>query len=122
MSQELGLLFATDSTENPFLGREMAGPRDHSEATAALLDETVRTLLQERMEKAVGILTEHRAVLDRVAAALLEHETLDRDGLEAAIEGDDVPPPAPPSMPSPNAPVPEEEKPRPQPRPGILPT
>ncbi|MCU0490454.1 MAG: ATP-dependent zinc metalloprotease FtsH, partial [Chloroflexaceae bacterium] len=28
MSNELGLLFASDSTENPFLGREMAGPRD----------------------------------------------------------------------------------------------
>lgn len=122
MSQELGLLFATDSTENPFLGREMAGPRDHSEATAALLDETVRTLLHERMEKAVNILTEHRSVLDRVATALLEHETLDREGLEAAIQGDDVPPPAPPSMPSPNAPVTDEDKPRPQPRPGILPT
>lgn len=121
MSEELGLLFASDSTENPFLGREMAGPRDHSEATAALLDETVRTLLQERMQTAERLLHENRAALDRLATALLEHETLDREGLEAAIRGDDVPPPAPPSMPTPNEPVPGEEKPRPQPRPGIIP-
>lgn len=119
MSKELGLLFATDSSENPFLGREMAGPRDHSEATAALLDQTVRTLLQERMDKAVQLLSEQRAALNRLASALLEYETLDREGVEAAIRGDDVPPPAPPAMP--NAPVPQDNRPKPQPKPGVIP-
>lgn len=124
MSDELGLLFATDSSEHPFLGREMAGPRDHSEATAALLDDTVRKLLHERMSTAIRILRDNRKILDRVAYALLEHETLDREGLEAVIRGEDVPPPAapPPTRPTPNVPAPREEQPRPQPRPGILPT
>nr|MCU0491682.1 cell division protein FtsH [Chloroflexaceae bacterium] len=111
----------SDSTENPFLGREMAGPRDHSEATAALLDTTVRTLLEERMATALRLLTENRDALDRLAKALLEFETLDRDGVEAAIKGRDVLPPAPPSFPSPNAPIGPDERPAPQPRPGVLP-
>ncbi len=120
MSEELGLLFVSNSTETPFLGREMAGPRDYSEATAALLDQAVRALLQERMQTAIRLLTEQRTVLDRVAQALLTHETLDRDGLEAVIRGDDIPPQTPPTEPTPHTPS-ASEQPVPQARPGMLP-
>jgi cell division protease FtsH len=121
MSDEMGLLFASDSAENPFLGREMAGPRDHSEATAARLDEAVRELLTERMHTAIQLLTEHRPALDRLAAALLEHETLDRYGVDAAIRGDDVPPPAIGGTPLPSAPTPNLPPQLPPVRPGVLP-
>ena len=120
MSDEMGLLFASDSAENPFLGREMAGPRDHSEATAARLDEAVRDLLTERMQTAIQLLTEHRPALDRLAIALLKHETLDRYGVEAAIRGDDVPPPAT-GTPIPSAPSPSLPPQVPPVRPGVLP-
>lgn len=95
MSEELGLLFASDSgNENPFLGREMTGARDHSEATAAMLDNVVRQLLDERLETVVKLLTENRQKLERLAQALLDHETLDKKGIYAAIRGDEeVPPP-----------------------------
>jgi cell division protease FtsH len=119
MSPELGLLFASDSTENPFLGREMAGPRDHSEATAALLDDTVRKLLAERLETAVHLLEENRPILDRLTTALLENETLDRAQVEAIIRGEDIGPPT--STPPPNAPITSNERPQLQPKPGILP-
>jgi cell division protease FtsH len=87
MSEELGLLFASDSSDHPFLGREMAGPRDHSEATAARLDEAVRELLDERMQTAVDLLVDHRDRLDALAGALLERETLDRAEVEAIVLG-----------------------------------
>ncbi len=121
MSKELGLLFASDTSENPFLGREMAGPRDHSEATAALLDETVRKLLDERMTTAIRLLEENRTTLNRLAQALLEHETLDRAAVEAIIRGEDLPPPPTPTLPPPNAPITADGRNRPQPRPGVLP-
>ncbi|HMQ29345.1 MAG TPA: ATP-dependent zinc metalloprotease FtsH [Chloroflexaceae bacterium] len=88
MSDELGLLFASDSSEHPFLGREMAGQRDHSEATAARLDEAARELLDERMRTATELLTTHRAQLDRLAEALLARETLDRAEVQALLLGD----------------------------------
>jgi len=119
MSEELGLLFDDDHSENPFLGREMAGPRQHSEATAARLDHAVRTLLDERMETTLRLLNEHRGALERIANALLEHETIDNAGLLAAMRGDDVPPPALPPAPEPT--TPPAPKPVPQPRPGLLP-
>lgn len=122
MSDELGLLFADESNDNPFLGREMAGPRQHSEATAARLDDTVRELLDERMNLTLNTLRENEAALDRIAAALLEHETIDNTGLMAAIRGDDVPPPAPPTWSGPSpAPAPPTP-PAPQPRPGLIPS
>jgi cell division protease FtsH len=93
MSEELGLLFADDHNNNPFLGRELAGPRNHSEATAARIDDAVRTLLDERMQTVVRLLTEHRDKLDRLSQALIQHETLDSAGMQAAMRGNEVPPP-----------------------------
>jgi cell division protease FtsH len=119
MSDEMGLLFTSEGSENPFLGREMAGPRDHSEATAARLDDAVRQLLDDRMHTAIQLLSENRGTLDRLAMALLEHETLDRSQVEALIRGEDLPhPPQGPVMPTPPAP---SDRPVPRPRPGIVP-
>jgi cell division protease FtsH len=120
MSSEMGLLFASDSAEHPFLGREMAGPRDHSEATAARLDDAVRDLLNERMQTALRLLTEQRPALDRLAQALLKFETLDRYGVEAAIRGDDVPPPST-GVPFPGVPAPNAPPQVPNARPGVVP-
>jgi hypothetical protein len=65
------------------------------------------------------LLNENRDALDRIANALLEHETIDSVGLLAAIRGDDVPPPTLPPSPEPStSPAP---RPVPQPRPGLLP-
>jgi cell division protease FtsH len=122
MSEEIGMLFTDDNNSSPFLGREMAGPRNHSEATAAMVDEAVRKLLDERLHTAVTLLTENRAVLDRLAGALLELETLDRNGVEAALRGNEVPPPDLENAPEPNAERQEgEDSPVLNPKPGVLP-
>jgi cell division protease FtsH len=122
MSEELGLLFADENQNNPFLGREMAGPRNHSEATAAKIDEAVRNLLHERMETATRVLRENYDALERLAEALLKHETLDRNGILAAVRGDDVPPPDAEQQPSQDEPLRDAEgKPIPHPRPGVMP-
>ncbi|WP_129632873.1 ATP-dependent zinc metalloprotease FtsH [Candidatus Oscillochloris fontis] len=118
MSEEMGLLFASEGVESPFLGREMAGPRDHSEATAARLDEAVRKLLEERMATAIGLLTKNRGILDRLAQALLDHETIDRQQVEAIIRGEDLPPPPVGGTPIPSTQV-ERVNPIAMPKPGI---
>jgi cell division protease FtsH len=120
MSEELGLLFADEHHDSPFLGREMAGPRQYSEATAARLDAAVQGLLNERMETTLRLLGENRGALDRIAAALLEYETIDSVGLMAAIRGDDVPSPTSPLLTETNPTAPPRP-PAPQPRPGLLP-
>jgi len=60
-----------------YLGRQEIRSRDYAEATQALIDEEVATLLKQADERAAGILEEHRAVLDRLADLLVEREMID---------------------------------------------
>jgi cell division protease FtsH len=57
-----------------------------SEATKRLRDEEQARLTDGAYEEAVRLLRKHRAPLDRVAAELLEKETLVRDELHALVE------------------------------------
>ncbi|MFD4971078.1 ATP-dependent zinc metalloprotease FtsH [Streptomyces sp. NPDC004227] len=79
MTERLGAIkFGGDNTE-PFLGREMAHPRDYSEEVAALVDEEVKKLIENAHNEAWEILVENRDVLDNLVLALLEKETLGKE-------------------------------------------
>jgi cell division protease FtsH len=56
-----------------------------SEATKRLRDSEQARLTDHAYEEAVRLLQKHRASLDRVASALLEKETLDRNELESLL-------------------------------------
>jgi cell division protease FtsH len=70
-----------------FLGGPMPEPQQHnySEATAQAIDRQVHDLVQAAMDRATGILTERRAVLETCAQALLRQETLNADELAALV-------------------------------------
>jgi cell division protease FtsH len=55
--------------------------------TAQLVDEEIRRIIDEAYQDALELLVEHRDLLDRIAAALLEKETLGRDDLRELVEG-----------------------------------
>ncbi|MGE5690473.1 MAG: ATP-dependent zinc metalloprotease FtsH [Pseudomonadota bacterium] len=61
-----------------------------SEETKRLRDVEQARLTDEAYEAAIALLQKHRATLDRLAAALLEHETLVREEIEQVI-GDVAP-------------------------------
>ena len=82
---DLGLAAFEADSEQPFLGYEMAQGRDYSEATAARIDQVVEQLLDDRHQAARDLLTGARDKLDRLAQALLEHETVERDTLEEIL-------------------------------------
>jgi cell division protease FtsH len=91
MSERLGTVAFRHGEEHPFLGREMSQPRDFSEATAQIIDEEIRTIVREGEERAERVLTEHRDLLDRLAEALLEHETLDAAEIDRVLGLDEGP-------------------------------
>jgi len=83
MSDEVGPL-ALAPKGNTYLGGDSSfglEGKPYSEATAQLIDEEVRRIVDEGYAQAVELLREHRAKLDDLAKALLEHESLD----EAAV-------------------------------------
>lgn len=100
MSEKLGTLVLGTRHENPFLGRDYGENRDYSEEVARMIDDEVRSIVDEQHRRATDILTEYRSQLDAIAAALLEHETLDREELLALMRGEPMPerklPPAEP--------------------------
>ena len=65
-------------------GPLLPGVAEVSPDTQKLVDEEVRRIVEESHEKVVALLQENRAKLDSLAAALLEHETLDEDDAYAA--------------------------------------
>ena len=82
MSEALGLM-APASVQNQYL--EGQAYLDCSQATAALVDEEVKKLLEQVYADAVNILTEKRELLDEVALYLLEKETITGDELMAFV-------------------------------------
>jgi cell division protease FtsH len=87
MSDKLGPVVLAPPS-GPFLNGGAIGPADgmprpYSEATATLIDAEVQRLLQGAYDEAVRLLSDHRSELDRLAQALLEHETLDEEEIVA---------------------------------------
>ena len=88
MTTELGPLSYGEKNEQIFLGRDISRHRDFSDKTAEEIDAVMRRIVDEQMEHAKKILTEHRDQLERLANALLEHEMLDREEIMKVIQGD----------------------------------
>src|SRR2546422_5778368 len=101
MSDTMGPIAIGDREAEIFLGREVVQRREISERTAELVDTEVKRILGDAYERAKAVLLERRAALDRLAAALLERETLDREEVEMVVAGKPLPPvPPPPAAPA----------------------
>ncbi|WP_309081849.1 ATP-dependent zinc metalloprotease FtsH [Zhihengliuella sp.] len=78
MSERIGSVKLGSGGGEPFLGRDAGHDRDYSENLAAVVDQEVRLLIDAAHDEAYRVLLENRHVLDRLALALLERETLNQ--------------------------------------------
>jgi cell division protease FtsH len=92
MSEVIGPLAVGDKEQEIFLGREFAQRREISERTAQMVDDEVKRLVDEAYARATEILSQNRELLDRIADALLERETIDRDDLDRLVKNLPLPP------------------------------
>ena len=90
MSDRLGQVVLGRQQGNMFLGRDIAAERDFSEQTAATIDEEVRQLVDRAYKRAKDVLVGNRHVLDRLAAMLIEKETVDAEELQDLLDNSDV--------------------------------
>ena len=75
-----------------FLGRDIGQARDFSDDTAKHIDEAVRAFVDEGYKAAYDLLDQHQDIMHRMAAALLERETLDAIELKLIIDNKELPP------------------------------
>ncbi|HEY7612524.1 MAG TPA: ATP-dependent zinc metalloprotease FtsH [Gemmatimonadales bacterium] len=86
MSEVIGPLAVGDKEQEIFLGRDFAQRREISERTAQMVDDEVKRLVDEAYARATQILSENRDLLDRIAVALLDRETIDREDLDRLVK------------------------------------
>ncbi len=92
MSEAIGPMAIGDSEQEVFLGRDLGQRRQVSEQTAQLVDSEVKRILDESIAQARTILRENYALMEEIALALLERETLDREEVELLAAGKPLPP------------------------------
>ena len=87
MSKNLGPLTFGKKEEQIFLGREISQHRDYSELTAQKIDEEVRDIVIGAYEKTTLLIRDNPEVLNRMAKALLERETLNSSDIDEIMDG-----------------------------------
>jgi cell division protease FtsH len=90
MSEKLGPLRYAENQDEVFLGYQIGQRKQMSDDTARIIDEEVRRIVETGEIKARSILTERRADLEKLARALLEHETLSGEESQAVIRGETI--------------------------------
>ncbi|WP_272700101.1 ATP-dependent zinc metalloprotease FtsH [Desulfovibrio sp. Fe33] len=92
MSDKLGPMSFGDNQEQVFLGRELIHNKNYGEDTAKLIDSEVRRFVEEAYEKATAIVKDNREILDAIAMALLERETITGADIDLLMAGKELPP------------------------------
>jgi cell division protease FtsH len=105
LSDKIGPILVGDNEQELFLGAQIMSRREVSERTAQLVDEEVARIIHESYERARSVLTEHRVLLDSLANALLDRETLTREDIKMLVDGEELPPRIPPGTNAPLTPV-----------------
>ena len=94
MSDDMGPIYLGGDHDEVFLARDYGQQsRMYSEDVAARIDREVQQKMNDALERAKRILSEHRAQLDGLSALLVERETIDRKEFEAFMRGDTLPAP-----------------------------
>jgi cell division protease FtsH len=92
MSDKVGLMAVGEGEHEVFLGRELSQRRDVSEHTSQLVDQEIKRFLDEAHTRARSLIEVNQDLLERIAQALLDRETVDREEIALIAEGKELPP------------------------------
>jgi cell division protease FtsH len=85
MSDNLPIRTFGTSDELVFLGREMHEGRDYSEKTAEDIDAEIAKLIDAAVKTATDIINSKKEDLEKIVAALMIKETMEKDEFEAIV-------------------------------------
>ena len=86
MSPKLGPIMYGRKDGQPFLGKDMGHSPDYSDQVAVEIDAEIRALIDEAHDEALEILVANRDVLEELADALIEKETVEKEELAAILD------------------------------------
>jgi len=89
-SDKLGPLRYAENEEEVFLGHSVTQRKNVSDATAKVIDDEIRRIVDEGERTAREILTAHLDELHLLAKGLLEYETLSADEIRRVINGERI--------------------------------
>ena len=89
-SDKLGPLRYSENEEEVFLGHSVTQRKNVSDATAKVIDDEIRRIVDEGEQTAREILTAHLDELHLLAKGLLEYETLSADEIRRVIKGERI--------------------------------
>ncbi len=89
-SEKLGPLRYSENEEEVFLGHSVTQRKNVSDATAKVIDEEIRRIIDQGERGAREILTSHLDELHHLAKGLLEYETLSADEIRRIIKGQPI--------------------------------
>jgi ATP-dependent metalloprotease FtsH len=90
MSDHLGPRTFGEKEEMIFLGREIHEQRDYSEKIAEKIDEEIASFLEQATKSALNIIKNKSKYIEKVVAALLEKETIEKDEFAALMTDEPV--------------------------------
>ncbi len=90
MSEKLGLVKLGNKREEIFLGRDISEDRNYSEEIAFIIDQEIKSIIDECYKTAKNILSERKNLMDKIAKILLDKEIITGEELDKLIN-DDLP-------------------------------
>ncbi|MBT6134334.1 MAG: ATP-dependent metallopeptidase FtsH/Yme1/Tma family protein [Kordiimonadaceae bacterium] len=87
MSDKLGPLEYGENQQEVFLGHSVAQSQTISSATAKIIDEEIRDLVESAYKRATKILTDNLEDLHKLGRGLLEYETLSGEEIKDLLAG-----------------------------------
>ena len=92
MSDRLGpIVYGTGhGSDEVFLGRDFSSGKDYSDATAKIIDDEIKRVVEDAYAKAEEILKQNIDKLNRIAEFLIKHEVMDGEQFKAAMSDDGV--------------------------------
>lgn len=86
LSDKVGTIdYGKDESQNPYIAQ-----KEFSDETSKIIDEEVRRIVEEALQKAREILNEKRNDLEKLAQSLLEFETLTGEEIKDLIAGKEI--------------------------------
>ncbi|MBE5757879.1 MAG: ATP-dependent zinc metalloprotease FtsH [Clostridiales bacterium] len=88
MSEKLGFMSFGKNNE-VFIGRDYQVQNQYSDATAKIIDDEIKAILDKNYKKAKDLLSKKRKLLDNMSNLLLEEETIYSEEVDELIAGKD---------------------------------